>query len=104
MTQTIRVKEEISPDLMLRGVADAFFDKLESIKADSLVLDFAGVESISRSFAHQYILRKRTSTKTINEINVPENVSKMLALVRRSSPRGKSRSLLADIDKEVITI
>ena|GEM_PF-6117528 len=43
-----------------------------------------GVRSISRSFAHEYTVRKASSSKYIREINLPLNVSKMLKIVRSS--------------------
>jgi len=90
---------------MLRGVADSFFDELERIKEDSIVVDFEGVRSISRSFAHQYVLRKRTSTKKIVEANVPENVSKMLRIIEISSATSKPKHIMIDPDHvKVITI
>lgn len=75
--------DEIAPDLMLRGIANLFFDRLERKRMQSLVLDFDGVRSISRSFAHQYVLRKRKTEKSIREINVSPEVAKMLQLVGR---------------------
>jgi len=96
--QTVHMAEAISPNLMLRGVADAFFDRLERMDVDCLVLDFSGIRSISRSFAHQYILRKKANSKTVREENVPENVSKMLALVERSVSVERPRSVLASLN------
>ncbi|MGH9923607.1 MAG: STAS-like domain-containing protein [Nitrososphaerales archaeon] len=77
----INVAEKISTDLALRTVADDLFDWLESLPADRITLDFTGIRSISRSFAHQYVSRKKTSTKQINEINLPDNVAKMFWIV-----------------------
>ena len=83
-TLIVRIAERISPDLALRNIVDAFFDWLERLPNKALTLDFAGVCSISRSFAHQYMLRKNISGKLINEMNLPDNVSKMLEIVRSS--------------------
>ncbi len=89
---TVRIAEKISADLALRNVADDFFD-LESLPSNNLTVDFAGVRSISRSFAHQYTTRKNTSSKLINEINMPDNVVKMLEIVRNSSYKSKYLNL-----------
>ncbi len=89
---TVRIAEKISADLALRNVADDFFD-LESLPSNNLTVDFAGVRSISRSFAHQYTTRKKTSSKLINEINMPDNVVKMLEIVRNSSYKSKYLNL-----------
>ena len=96
--------EAIAPNLMLRGVADAFFDRLERERVEHFVLDFTDIESISRSFAHQYLARKKSSSKTITEVNVPDNISRMFELVERSSSN-KPRLMLPKISRsEVITI
>ena len=90
---TVRIAEKISADLALRNVADDFFDLIESLPSNNLTVDFAGVRSISRSFAHQYTIRKKTSSKLINEINIPDNVVKMLEIVRNSSYKSKYLNL-----------
>lgn len=77
----INVAEKISPDLALRTVTDDLFDWLESLSAEMITLDFTVIRSISRSFAHQYVSRKKASTKQINEINLPDNVAKMFWIV-----------------------
>ena len=90
---TVRIAEKISADLALRNVADDFFDLIESLPSNNLTVDFAGVRSISRSFAHQYTTRKKTCSKLINEINMPDNVVKMLEIVRNSSYKSKYLNL-----------
>ncbi|MBI2184597.1 MAG: DUF4325 domain-containing protein [Thaumarchaeota archaeon] len=97
--------DAIAPNLMLRGVADAFLDRLEKTDSKVIVLDFDGVQSISRSFAHQYTVRKKKTSKEIKETNLPENVSKMLEIVERSLPSSKPRPLLSSLkDAKVITV
>lgn len=81
------IAEVVSSDLAMRRSADTFFDHLEKMRSEELVVDFSGVRSISRSFAHEYLLRKRTSRKRIIEQNVPADVSKMMAIIRNASPR-----------------
>jgi hypothetical protein len=83
--KAIQISRAISPDLMFRGVADTFFDELEQNEVKKVVLDFAGVKSISRSFAHQYIVRRRSSRKEITETNVSRDVSRMLELAKNTS-------------------
>ena len=81
------MKEKISVDLALRDSAREFFEFLESLPSEEVVLDFKDVLSISRSFAHEFVDRKRSSAKKIREINVPQNVRKMFAVVEE--PRKK---------------
>ena len=48
---------------------------------NKMQIDFSDVLSISRSFAHQYVTRRKKSQKRITEINLPENVEKMFRVV-----------------------
>jgi hypothetical protein len=98
----INIVSMISADLALRHAADSFFSKLELLPDDNLVVSFSGVRSISRSFAHEYTLRKKKSTKKITESDVPLNVKKMFQLI--INVRGRKESLL-DLDSmPVITV
>ncbi len=78
---TVSITEKVSRDLALRDVADSFFDWLESLPTDKVIVDFAGTRSISRSFAHQYVQRKKSSHKSVSEVQVPINVEKMLRII-----------------------
>lgn len=100
----VKVEAEIAPYLMLRGVADAFFDKLEAKSAESITLDFRNVHSISRSFAHQYLLRKEASRKQIIEINVEKNVAKMLELVKSQIANNTRRITFSGRTARVIVV
>lgn len=71
----------------MRGSAEDFFDLLERTHSGTLVIDFSGVRSISRSFAHEYLVRNQRSTKRITESNVPSNVTEMEAIIRNPSRR-----------------
>jgi hypothetical protein len=85
---TVSIAHEIAPNLMLRAIADRFFDKLEQIPAANITLDFTGVESVSRSFAHQYVLRRNKTRKHIEEVNIDTNISRMLKLVEQQIATG----------------
>ena len=96
--------EAIAPNLMLQGVADVIFVRPEKMDEENLMLDFTGVESISRSFAHQYMIRKKVSTKAVTEVHLPSDLSRMLELVERSSS-DKPRIVLPKISQtKVVTI
>ena len=84
----INIKKEISVDLSLRHSANTFFDYIESLEDKELIIDFKGIKSISRSFAHQYMLRKQESDKIIKETNVLEDVQKMFSVIKQ--PRKKT--------------
>ncbi|MGD1836606.1 MAG: hypothetical protein ACPKPY_00925 [Nitrososphaeraceae archaeon] len=81
--KTIRISEMISSDLAFRNNADSLFDKLDSSQYDKIKLDFLDVKSISRSFAHEYSIRKKNSRKIIVEVNMPKNIEKMLRIVEK---------------------
>ena len=84
----LSIRQLISTDLAMPSWADAFFDYLEFIPFENIEIDFSDVASISRSFAHQYWIRKNQMThKTVYERNMSENVRQMFELV--SAPRGK---------------
>lgn len=81
----ISIKENISPNLVIRKNAISFFDtKIECIFLNDIKIDFSEVKSISHSFAHQYITNKRKSSKKIEEINMNENVSKIMEIAKNS--------------------
>jgi hypothetical protein len=78
----VRIGEVVSRDLAFREEARRFFDFLENRPKEGVVVDFEGVRTISRSFAHEYILRKKSSSKNIREINMPPNIAKMFDVVQ----------------------
>jgi hypothetical protein len=90
----IIVKKYI-PELVLRKRADAFFDYLESLPETEIELNFIDLDSISRSFAHQYKLRLNQSPKKIKELNVSNNLKLMFNIVESS----KERSYRFDFSK-----
>jgi hypothetical protein len=94
-TIKVMVKEQISVDLALRHSAAAFLDYLESVPQKEVIVDFSGINSISRSFAHEYLTRKNNSKKNITEINVPENVKKMFYVIEQPT----EKSLVFDLRK-----
>ena len=85
----IVVKDFISADLALRSSADRLFQFISSSPGSQVMIDFKGIRSITRSFAHQYFLRMKECFKTITEINMPDNVRKMFDVVKE--PRERSR-------------
>lgn len=101
MSNRIKISEVLSKDLALRNNANILFKKLDLVKSDKIVLDFKNVESITRSFAHQYKENKLKSDKLILEENVPLNISKMFVVVSRSLER---QPLIDTSRTQVITI
>jgi hypothetical protein len=77
------LREQISTNLAFRRSADDFFDRLNSLDESKILIDFSGIESITRSFVHQYIINKVKSDKQILDINVPLDIMPMFELVER---------------------
>lgn len=101
MTRVIRIDKILSQDLALRDNADYLFTTIESFPEMQITIDFTDVKSISRSFAHQYIVNKKTSRKMITETNIPRNLAKMFEVVTSKT----QRSTLQDLDSmQVLTI
>ena len=84
-----------SSNLMLREWANELFDYIEDQPTNEIIVDFSDVSSITRSFTHQYLLRRRKTKKTIVEINKPLCIEKMFALVEDSSTTRPSPPPLA---------
>jgi len=47
------------------------------------MIDFSGIKSITRSFAHQYTVNKIKSDKQIIECEIPLKIKPMFELVER---------------------
>ena len=90
-TPVYKVEILLSSNLMLRSAADLLFDTLSNEGSETIELDFSGIESISGTFAHQYLRRRDSSSMKIIESNMPDNIRKMLEVVKNrsnsSSPR-----------------
>ncbi|MDG6223007.1 MAG: DUF4325 domain-containing protein [Candidatus Bathyarchaeota archaeon] len=83
LSETISIKEAVSPDLALRNSAQNFFKRIERLENNKIVVDFTDVKTITRSFADEYLNHKKSSKKEIIDVNVPENVAKMFAVVKK---------------------
>ena len=60
----IKIGEHISYDLALRASASDLIDQINNMAEDHIIVDFRGVRSITRSFAHEYITKKAASKRT----------------------------------------
>jgi len=77
-----------------------FFDQLEFFPEDQLMIDFRSVKTMSRSFAQEYVTRRRHFQKTISEINLPANISRMFQVVENTS----RKTTLVDLSKKPISL
>ena len=85
----LKVSQAVGPDLATRNGCDNMFKLIEQSQDANITLDFSRVSSISRSFAHEYIMKKRLSSKTVSEIHVPTSVRKMLEFVENQQSKKK---------------
>lgn len=81
-SEHIAIKEAISEYLGFRHSAAQFFEFLDSLSEENVIVDFENVILVSRSFAHEYKKRKNEIDKNVIEINVPENIDKMFSIVQ----------------------
>jgi anti-anti-sigma regulatory factor len=88
--EKIEVHKEIGELLMLRSTVAPIFRKLARLPSHRVIVDFSGVEFMSRSFADEYLAAKAACQKKINERNLSSEVRRMLQLV--SSQRESSSS------------
>ncbi|VVB65210.1 Uncharacterised protein [uncultured archaeon] len=91
----LSLRAQVSSNLALRYSADDLFDYINNLNESRIVLDFSGIESITRSFAHQYILNKSKSNKQIVECDVPINIKPMFELVERQHSNQRREAIIA---------
>lgn len=81
----IFISKEVASDLALRDNAIQFFDKVNKDESKNVTIDFSNVNTITLSFADEYLKRKKRSKKEITEENVPLNILKMFEIVQKES-------------------
>ncbi len=93
MKRIIKIAEVVSKDLALRHNAIALFEFIDSYPETEIQIDFSGVRTITWSFAHEYLKSKATTSKTIEETNVPVEVCKMFEVVTKKIKARTLRSM-----------
>lgn len=83
-SQKIDMAKEISQKLGFRDSASEFFNLLNTMPADNIEIDFKDVKFMSRSFAHEYLQRKKELDKRVIELNKPDDVDSMFKVVIES--------------------
>lgn len=96
----IDLGEEFAPVLGARDTVDYIDQKAG--EAVHVILDFKGVEFISRSFAHRLWLYVHNSKKQIELVHMSPSVKKMWELIDRQLTTGKAGSKEKIKIKEVI--
>lgn len=90
--QEIVVKNHVGSLLMFRRTVPRLFRTITSLGASRVVVDFADVEFMSRSFADEYLTSKHRCKIRIDERRVPAEVRTMLELVARQQAASHSRA------------
>lgn len=82
----INLIDVLSEDLAFRHNVDELFRALHHSNLTEFFFDFSRIESISRSFAHQYLTMKKQSNLRIIERNIPPIIQQMFDHVMKASP------------------
>ena len=82
MAKKILLSQELGNNILTRKTISAFFERINSQKEAEIVLDFKGVDFISRSCADEYLKQKEESNKKIIERNMSKEVYSMFKAVR----------------------
>lgn len=80
----ISLFKEFGKNLITRNTVTLLFSKLNKVRDKDLIIDFKGIDFISRSCADEYLKQKLSSIKNLNEINKSYNIKQMFDLVERS--------------------
>ncbi len=88
-TNSIIVSERIAENLATRRAADELFDFVQATPYKTVTLDFKSVKFSSRSFAHEYLIRKKDIDKKVVEKNMSVPVRKMFKLVSKESAKAQ---------------
>ena len=88
----IEVAREVGRLLMLRAAAASLRQRIAEAPTTRVLLDFTGVEFMSRSFADEYLAARSASGKRVIEQGISPEVRKMLDLVASQIASSKSHS------------
>ncbi len=86
----IKVSERVADNLATRRAADELFDFIQARPGKAVILNFRRVEFMSRSFAHEYLLKKKETRKRIVEKNMVSSVKRMFTFVKKEKDERKS--------------
>lgn len=75
------LSERFGNKIFTRSTISDFFDELNNMKEDKIMLDFKDIDFISRSCADEYLKLKEKFSKNIIEENMSDAVCSMFKLV-----------------------
>lgn len=85
MAKKIYLSDYFGKIIVTRNAVADFFSLISGLSEKEILIDFEGIEFISRSCADEYIKRKLNSDKQIKERNISPNISAMFLLVARQN-------------------
>ena len=98
-TTSINIAEIIAPIISSRDIINCLEKFIKKASTNNVALDFADVQFISRSAAHQMLIfkenlaNKSVNKKIISFINASDNVADMLRLVAASRALPRKRKI-----------
>lgn len=81
----IQLVKVISKNLLFRGSADELFNQIDNSDMSEIIIDFRQIQSITRSFAQQYLKNKEQSKKKILDVNIAPTIKKMFELIGKTN-------------------
>ena len=88
--------------MAIRAFASELFED-EAVRNSDVIVDFAGVKSMGRAFAHEYVVCRSKHKHDVSEVNQSDHVKTMFRIVLNPKPRprkpliGKSKPIVIDI-------
>ena len=82
----IALAERVGEHLALRSTAADLFDDA-TVRRGDVVIDFAGVKSMGRSFAQEYIMCRSRHRRNVTEVNQSDEVRAMFRIVAHPKPK-----------------
>lgn len=82
----IALVEEAGEHLALRSTASDLFDDA-AVRRGDIVIDFAGVKSMGRSFAQKYIMCRSRHQHNVTEVNQSDDVRAMFRIAAHPKPK-----------------
>ena len=86
---TLLLKDKVSEDLSLRNMVSNIFEAEEFQNTNDVMIDFTGIKSMSRAFAHEYLQYKERQNCKVLELNMPSNIKKMFEIVKSSKTKSE---------------
>lgn len=81
ISNRVYISDILATNLVTRSSVEKLFRLIAKKKSKIIHVDFSKVEFISRSFAHEYLIKKQDASKTVKEDHMNREVKKMLTLV-----------------------